>query len=383
MHGRPLLSKNPTPPRHPQRVTGIDVGQGTAVTLQKSTPTQLTLWQTFLPGDPKTEDYSNTVELYDAVPKYFASKKRMAEQRKDGRFLNSLKQPFRHKGKDYVVKITPARIEEKDGSEKEYYPSWREELVEEALKKLACDQLNGVYLNGVAGVQFTLYELRKELKCRGHDIHLDDLLKSLMICRRAHIVITTYADDGSEVFMDSSIFPALIVSKRREWEKNPRGTRCYVQFNPLVTQSITRLTYRQFDYVMFMTFQHQLARWFHKRLSHNYTQASLLTPYEIKMSTIVRDSALVNARRVRDQARYIADSLDELKAKQILLNYQKKMVAGKRGKIEDILYTLVPDPFFTDQITKANARSKFLLTEAQGLPKESDRELLGNRRALK
>src|SRR6266481_3734579 len=99
MHGRRLLSKNPTPPRHPQRVTGIDVGQGNAVTLQKSMPIQLTLWQTFLPGDPKTEDYSNTVELYDAVPKYFASKKRMAEQRKDGRFLNSLKQPFRHKGK--------------------------------------------------------------------------------------------------------------------------------------------------------------------------------------------------------------------------------------------------------------------------------------------
>src|SRR5215510_14227540 len=166
---------------------GRTLSQQLRDTTQKSTPTQLTLWQTFLPGDPKTEDYSNTVELYDAVPKYFASKKRMAEQRKDGRFLNSLKQPFRHKGKDYVVKITPARIEEKDGSEKEYYPSWREELVEEALKKLACDQLNGVYLNGVAGVQFTLYELRKELKCRGHDMHLDDLLKSLMICRRAHI----------------------------------------------------------------------------------------------------------------------------------------------------------------------------------------------------
>ena len=58
-------------------------------------------------------------------------------------------------------------------------------------------------------------------------MHLDDPLKSLTICRRAHIVITTYADDGSEVFMDSSIFPTLIVSKRREWEKNPSGTRCY------------------------------------------------------------------------------------------------------------------------------------------------------------
>ena len=105
MYGRPLLIKNPTPQRYPQRVTGIDVGQGNAVTLQKSIPTQLTLWQTFLAGDPKTEDYSNTVEFYDAVPKYCASKKRMAEQRKAGRFLNSLKQPFRHKGKDYVVKM--------------------------------------------------------------------------------------------------------------------------------------------------------------------------------------------------------------------------------------------------------------------------------------
>jgi hypothetical protein len=31
-------------------------------------------------------------------------------------------------------------------------------------------------LNGVAGVQFTLYELCKELKSRGHDIHLHDLI---------------------------------------------------------------------------------------------------------------------------------------------------------------------------------------------------------------
>ena len=94
-----------------------------------------------------------------------------------------------------------------------------------------------------------------------------------------------------------------------------------------------------------MTFQHQLARWFHKRLSHNYTQASLLTPYEIKMSTIVRDSALVNARRVRDQARYIADSLDELKAKQVLLNYQKRWWQGKRQDRGHSVYAS-PRPVF-------------------------------------
>jgi len=103
------------------------------------------------------DDYSNTVELYDAVPKYFASKKRMSELRRDGQFLTSLRREFKHRGKSYQVKITPARIEEEDGSEKEYYPSWREELVEEALKKIATDQLNGVYLNDTAGVQLSLF----------------------------------------------------------------------------------------------------------------------------------------------------------------------------------------------------------------------------------
>ena len=148
--------------------------------------------------------------------------------------------------------------------------------------------------------------------------------------------------------MDSSIFPTLLMSKRREWEKNPRGTRCYVQFNPLVTQSINRFAYRQFDYVTFMAFQHQLARWFHKRLSHNYTQASLMDPLcNIKMSTIVRDSALVNARRVRDQARYIDESLDELKEKRILLQVSEKDDGREQeARSRTSLYTLIPASVF-------------------------------------
>ena len=46
-------------------------------------------------------------------------------------------------------------------------------------KKIACDQLNGVYLNDTAGVQFTLYELRKELENRGHSMNFPNLVTSL------------------------------------------------------------------------------------------------------------------------------------------------------------------------------------------------------------
>jgi len=39
-------------------------------------------------------------------------------------------------------------------------------VVEYALKKIACDRLNGVFLNNLAGVQFTLYELHQGIAIR-------------------------------------------------------------------------------------------------------------------------------------------------------------------------------------------------------------------------
>jgi hypothetical protein len=109
-----------------------------------------------------------------------------------------------------------------------------------------------------------------------------------------------------------------------------------------------------------MTFQRQLARWFHKRLSHNYIQAALMDPYHIRMSTIVLDSALVNAQRIRDQARYIEESLQELVEKNVLLTYSKNVIAGNRKKIEDITYMLTPHPLFVSEIMTANKRSSKL-----------------------
>ncbi len=95
------MPENTTLPPRMESVTGQDIDQGKVVTLRKTYPEQLALWQTYLPGDDDTDDYSNTVELYDAVPKYFASKKRMAAMRENGKYLGSLKRHFKHRGRDY------------------------------------------------------------------------------------------------------------------------------------------------------------------------------------------------------------------------------------------------------------------------------------------
>ena len=128
------------------KVKGTNV-EGKVVTLEKCQPKQLSLFGSFISEDDK---YSNTIELYDAIPKYFASSKQMEELREGGKYLPILERKFKHKGEDYAVNITPARIKDQHGNEKEYYPTEREELVEEALKKIASDQRNGVYLDNFA-----------------------------------------------------------------------------------------------------------------------------------------------------------------------------------------------------------------------------------------
>src|SRR5262252_2758089 len=75
--------------------------------------------------------------------------------------------------------------------------------------------------------------------------------------------------------MQSPIFPTLLLASKEDWLENPKKVKCYVQFNPLVTASINQITYRQFDYAKYMEYKHRLSRWLHKRLCHNYIQASL------------------------------------------------------------------------------------------------------------
>ncbi len=226
-------------------VKGKDI-RGKLVTLELKKPAQLSLFQTFLA--PDEDKYSNTIELYDAIPKYYP-RKHMGSLRISDTFLRALTRDFEHRGEAFTVTIRPARIVHKDRSEQEYYPSFREEVVEDALRKIACDSLNGVFLNEQAGVQFTLYELQKELRARGHALNLQELVESLKICNLASFSVEKA--DGTAI-IQSPIFPVLLIASKEDWLKNPKQTQCYVQFNPLVTASINRLSYRQYDYLTYM-----------------------------------------------------------------------------------------------------------------------------------
>ena len=349
--------------RRSEKVRGKDI-EGKIRVLDKTYPQQLTLFQTFFPDDVSDDKYSNTIELYDAIPKYVTNPKQVDAMREGGKYLPLMKRQFHHRGEVYQVTIRPARLVDRQGVEKEYYPGIREELVEDALRKLVLEQLNGAYFDNQAGVQFTIYQLNKELQSLGHEFKRSSLVDALRICSG---VLLTISKEEGELVMESPIFPLLLLGRKQDWVKHPKDTRCYVKFHPLVTQSIGCLTYRQFDYASYMHYTHRLSRWLHKRLAHNYTQAGILHPYTIRMSTILRDSGTHHSLRASNNARQVEEALTELRERDILMSFTRDVLRGPRNSLTDITYTLLPTMGFIEEVKKANRRAKLLSTKSRDL----------------
>jgi hypothetical protein len=142
----------------------MDAMNGTVRTLLCTHPPEYELFGNILssehPEYAQEDGYSNTIELYDAVPKFVPSTRRMGVLRENGIYLQNLRRQFQHgTGKHkrwYSVEITPARLRDKHSHVMEYYPNQRVELVEEALRKIACDQLSAVYLDGFRSTVYAL-----------------------------------------------------------------------------------------------------------------------------------------------------------------------------------------------------------------------------------
>lgn len=310
-------------------------------------PAQLDMFQLMLPDEKR---FSNTMELYDFIPKYHWGK----VERVNGKYLDSLQREFRWRDNNYKLEIKPASIRDKNGAERYYYPSKREELVEDALRKLAAEG-QGVFLDDHAGVTFTLYQLQEELKRNGHSYSKEELKNALFICAQTHLVVTS--QDGSSVLL-SSLFETVGLQTREDWKGQGQKSKAFVRFNPLVTASIKNKTFRLYNYETSMTYKSVIARQLHKRMAHMFIYASLSTHYDLLLTTIIRDFGLTAYDRLSHNLRDVIQALEEMKEKQVILSFHLERIVdtSRRKKLLDAKISITPHPDFSSEVIKGNQK---------------------------
>lgn len=330
---------------------------------------QIDLFQTFLcNGDEQREKLSNAIPLWDCLPRYSISRQAAQKMRKAGAFPPLLNIACQYLGRKIAIEIQPARLID-NGVVTEYYPGANEELIEDALRKIATLQNHGYYDESRPryGVSFTIYQLRKELKRRGHTRSYQEIVLSLRVLARSSIEISA-EDKRTKIYDVCSYFSRLSSVSRAGLEEDP-GAKWYVEFHPLITKAINSIDYRQYNYELMMSHSTQLARWLHKYLVAKFTNASIGKKFEMRFSTIKRDSGLLEFyERKRKAMEAVRNALSELVAKGILepilkkegvkenfISYEENKIIGLRGEVEDVVYTVFPSREFSSESKRANA----------------------------
>ena len=330
---------------------------------KKNKPVQLEFF--FLDDEEKREKhFSRSIEIYDLAPKYNRSKRL---ERVQDKYLEVINKNFAIGDDSYNIVISPARITKKNKngeiiSEKDFYPGRREELVEDALRKLACDG-NGIYLNdgdkNYVGVVFTLYELQQELKRTGHNYNITQIKDAILICNKTNLEISF---SGGRKIKSSTMFEDIGLTTQSDWVGTGKKDKAYVRFNSLITESINSKQFRLYNYEKSMLLKADLARFLHKKMAMRFKQASALHHYSPLLSSIIRDSGSVYYDKISNNIRQLRLSLDEMKKSEILSSYKIENIYNDKDKrkITDAKITLIPHFKFVKEMKFFNKKYREL-----------------------
>jgi hypothetical protein len=317
------------------------------------------------------DSLSNVFDLWDSIPRYVVSRQQQDKWRKAGTFPLLYEVPFHYRGRELTASIQPANVRGRDGVVKSYYPSASEELIEDVLRKLAAEQYHGYYnhQDRRGGVVFTLHMIRTELKRRGHSRTYDEIVLSIEVMARSVIVTTTSDGKDGEFTSNSLYLNNLFRVTRGKLAEDP-DAKWFADFHPFASRALDELTYRQFNYARLMSHKYQLTRWLNKVLCLKYLNASMVQPFEMRLSTIMRDSGLLTGyARQRDAVAAVDEAFGELvtcSPPLLMKAPQKDVITGPRGKILDVKYTLTPAMEFIAEV-KAASKRKSVAEETKGL----------------
>ncbi len=322
---------------------------------EKTQSVQYDLFATFYGEGNKL---SNTIELWDSIPKFSCSRQKQQALRDANGRLPTWEREFTYspngsgEGVAARMTLTPARVMWK-GKEMDFLPSGDEELIEDILRKIFADQQYGRHYAAESSsyVDFTLYMIYRELKVWGHTRSLDEIKRSLEIMGKSHLQIH-FVGGGKKAAFKGAIIPEMMEVGRAEYMADPKA-RWRARLPSIYSSAINSLEFRQFNYTTLMSMSSQLAKWLQKRLVQRYTNAALTSPYTIRYSTIKRDSGMLTHSRESRNKETVITCLNDLEAQDVVMFYK---VAEAKNDPRDPLYTLTPTSAFVAETKAANKR---------------------------
>ena len=306
-----------------------------------------------------SKDISNSIEIWDSIPKYFMPQKEQSKIRSVDGALKPLERSFQvNSDSDCSVMIEPAYVRV-DGELIAFYPSEREELIEKVLRKFFEDSSYGVFEKDKQNswVFFSKNMIRKELKKMGHTASDAEIEHSITVLSKASITIYV---NGKEVYINT-IIDNLIKVDRDTYEKDGLA-RWACKLPSLISSAMENGEYRQFTYSIGMSLKKPLSRWLHQLLSHKYIHASSSNHYDIWFNTVIQNSGHLDVGDTQAQMRKMKASLDELAKFDVIIKGErenfKENPEKRSSKIKNARFRVYASESFINQMRASNKKIK-------------------------
>lgn len=312
---------------------------------------QLSLFET------TEKSQTNTMALYDLAPRFALRSDRIGGAR-----LTSIRRTFPFDGHLYKVVVTPARITDSEGNDRDVLPGEREQLVEDVVRKFATDKLLLADQEQVRST-FHIYRIQKELSAHKHTFSKAEIREALEILHKSSIEITRLAEPGSkkpQPVLSAAAFPVLAFA-----DQNNVDSQAYVQLNPLLAQAIKTLAYEQVNYNWLMQVKGQLPRWVFKSLSLLFTGNGGNDMVEVRASDIA-NSFGSSRKRWREALSEVGKAIRKLQEVEVIDHFVTEDIKDGRTKTDVVFSIRLSAKFMADR-RAARRRAEFNQEQAMKL----------------
>lgn len=300
----------------------------------------------------------NLVNIYDFLPRFMWSGrtvKAVAQftQVKEGTIHG---EPFRITFSAVHVrrKVESPALGEPAFEDVGVFPGYREELVEDALRRFSVIG-KAVMTDQGCKVSFTLYELMKELKLQHHTYSLTEIREALTILNKSNVeIVTNYM--GEIITTSTSYIPEIIYSTARGKRKDG-DAKCVATLHSLISRSIERQDFRLFDYSTRMQLKNPLAIFLFKRLSYHWRNAAPDAPFKLNLIEFLDTSNAGKSDLMADKLRAMKMALKQLVDKRVLSGFESKAIPKPVGRgAMDHAFLLFPTNEFVTTIIKGHSK---------------------------